>query len=250
MTYRELDEAANRLAHLLAGQVRARVLCGAAGFPVRRGGHRDAGGAQDRGGVSADRTGAAGGPDASSCSPTPRRSPRSPPPVWPGDWTGATWLVIDVEDPRVDSYPARHRRRPAADDIAYLIYTSGTTGKPEGGGDHPPQRDPPGGATGHGFAAPGQVWTQCHSYAFDFSVLGDLGCAAGWRAAGGGARIGGGAHRKTSTPCWSPNKSTCSPRPPRRWRRFPRRVWIRWRCWWAVRPARPSWWIGGRPGGW
>ena len=60
---------------------------------------------------------------------------------------------------------------PAADDIAYLIYTSGTTGVPKGVA-----------VTHHNVTqlfdsldaglelAPGQVWTQCHSYAFDFSV--------------------------------------------------------------------------------
>ena len=59
---------------------------------------------------------------------------------------------------------------PAPDDIAYLIYTSGTTGVPKGVA-----------VTHHnvtqlmesldaGLAAPGQVWTQCHSYAFDVSV--------------------------------------------------------------------------------
>src|SRR4029078_10130158 len=60
---------------------------------------------------------------------------------------------------------------PAPDDIAHLIYTSGTTGVPKGVA-----------VTQHnvtqlfqslevGFElAPGQVWTQCHSYAFDFSV--------------------------------------------------------------------------------
>ena len=48
-------------------------------------------------------------------------------------WTGATWLVIDVEDPRIADLslhgvcPA-----PAPDDIAYVIYTSGTTGVPKG----------------------------------------------------------------------------------------------------------------------
>ena len=64
MTYRELEEAANRLAHLLAGQgVGPGAVCGAAVFAVRRGDRGDAGGAQDRGGLSADRPGAAGGPD-------------------------------------------------------------------------------------------------------------------------------------------------------------------------------------------
>ncbi len=60
---------------------------------------------------------------------------------------------------------------PAADDIAHIIYTSGTTGVPKGVA-----------VTHHNVTrlfdaldvglqpAPGQVWTQCHSYAFDFSV--------------------------------------------------------------------------------
>ena len=60
---------------------------------------------------------------------------------------------------------------PAPDDIAHLIYTSGTTGVPKGVA-----------VTHHNVTqlfdsldaglelAPGQVWTQCHSYAFDFSV--------------------------------------------------------------------------------
>ena len=60
---------------------------------------------------------------------------------------------------------------PAPDDLAYIIYTSGTTGVPKGVA-----------VTHHNVTqlfdaldaglelAPGQVWTQCHSYAFDFSV--------------------------------------------------------------------------------
>ena len=60
---------------------------------------------------------------------------------------------------------------PAPDDIAHIIYTSGTTGVPKGVA-----------VTHHNVTrlfdsldvglqlAPGQVWTQCHSYAFDFSV--------------------------------------------------------------------------------
>ena len=64
VTYRELDEAANRLAHLLAGQgAGPGAVCGAAVCPVGRGDRGDFGGAQDRGGLSADRPGAADGPD-------------------------------------------------------------------------------------------------------------------------------------------------------------------------------------------
>ena len=41
-------------------------------------------------------------------------------------------MVIDVDDPRIDTYPGTALPAPAADDIAYLIYTSGTTGVPKG----------------------------------------------------------------------------------------------------------------------
>src|SRR5262249_4173132 len=84
---------------------------------------------------------------------------------------GCELRVIDIEDPRIDSYPCADLPVPAADDIAYLIYTSGTTGVPKGVA-----------ITHHNITrlfdsldaglqlAPGLVWTQCHSYAFDFSV--------------------------------------------------------------------------------
>ena len=72
--------------------------------------------------------------------------------------------------PRFDTQPDTALPAPAPEDIAYLIYTSGTTGAPKGVA-----------VTHHnvtqlidsldaGLPAPGQVWTQCHSYAFDFSV--------------------------------------------------------------------------------
>ncbi|WP_131809578.1 non-ribosomal peptide synthetase, partial [Mycolicibacterium iranicum] len=79
--------------------------------------------------------------------------------------------VIDVEDPRIDGYPDSALPAPSAEDIAYLIYTSGTTGAPKGV------------AIAHHNVlqlfesldigvelTPTQVWTQCHSLAFDFSV--------------------------------------------------------------------------------
>ena len=45
---------------------------------------------------------------------------------------GCDLLVIDVDDPAVDSQPGTALPAPAPDDIAYLIYTSGTTGVPKG----------------------------------------------------------------------------------------------------------------------
>ena len=71
---------------------------------------------------------------------------------------------------------------PAPDDIAYLIYTSGTTGAPKGVAithhnlTHLAESLPT-----HLPAA--QVWTQCHSYAFDFSVW-EI-----WAALLGGGRL-------------------------------------------------------------
>ncbi|MGB8386319.1 amino acid adenylation domain-containing protein, partial [Mycobacterium sp.] len=82
---------------------------------------------------------------------------------------GCEVLVIDVDDPRIDTYRSTALPAPAPDDIAHIIYTSGTTGVPKGVA-----------ITHHNVAQlldsldaglePGQAWTQCHSYAFDFSV--------------------------------------------------------------------------------
>ena len=80
--------------------------------------------------------------------------------------------VIDINDRAIDAQPgtAVPAPAPAPDDIAYLIYTSGTTGVPKGV------------ATTHHnvtellvaleaeMELPGQVWTQWHSLAFDVSV--------------------------------------------------------------------------------
>ncbi|CRZ14438.1 non-ribosomal peptide synthetase PstA [Mycolicibacterium neworleansense] len=92
--------------------------------------------------------------------------------------------VIDVDDPGIVHQPgsAPADLAPAPGDIAYLIYTSGTTGLPKGVAvthrnlahlarstpEHLPAK---------------QVWTQCHSYAFDFSVW-EI-----WAALLGGARL-------------------------------------------------------------
>ena len=71
---------------------------------------------------------------------------------------------------------------PDPEDIAYLIYTSGTTGTPKGVAvthhnlNHLAASTPPGLPTA-------QVWTQCHSYAFDFSVW-EI-----WAALLGGGRL-------------------------------------------------------------
>ncbi|MGV9801311.1 amino acid adenylation domain-containing protein, partial [Mycobacterium sp. NPDC003449] len=77
--------------------------------------------------------------------------------------------VIDVDDPGIDDHPDTGLPAPAAADIAYVIYTSGTTGTPKGVAithhnlTHLAASMPAG-------LPRNQVWTQCHSYAFDFSV--------------------------------------------------------------------------------
>ncbi len=171
VTYRELDEAANRLAHLLAGHGAGPGHCvalllsrsaeaivailgvlktGAAylpidpALPVARIGFMVA----DAAPIAAiTATGLADRLD------------------------GCDLLVVDVNDPAVDTQPSTALPAPDPHDIAHIIYTSGTTGVPKGVA-----------VTHHNVTRmfdsldvgltlePGQVWTQAHSYAFDYSV--------------------------------------------------------------------------------
>ena len=247
-TYRELEEAANRLAHLLAGQgagpgqcvallfsrsaeaivaILAVLKTGAAYLPIDPA-------------LPAARIGfmvADAAPIAAIT--TAGLADRL---------DGCDLLVIDIDDPRIDSQPGTALPAPAADDIAYLIYTSGTTGVPKGVAvthhnvtqlfDSLDAGLPP--ATG--VDAVSFVWLRLLG-------VGDLGCAAAWRAAGGGARVGGRLTGRLPRRAGRRTGQRAHARPRRRWGRCHRRVWIRWRCWSAVRPARPRWWIGGRRGG-
>ena len=167
-TYRELEDAANRLAHLLAGHgvgpgecvallfsrsaeaimaMLAVLKTGAAYLPIDPA-------------VPAARIGfmvADAAPIAAIT--TAGQRPQL---------DGCDLLVIDVNDAAVDSQPSTALPVPGPDNIAYLIYTSGTTGVPKGVA-----------ITHHNVTQllgpldtdlPGQAWAQWHSYAFDASV--------------------------------------------------------------------------------
>ena len=132
VTYRELDEAANRLAHRLAadgvgpGQcvallfyrsaeaiaaILAVLKTGAAYLPIDPA-------------VPAERIGFMLADAAPMAAVTTADLA--------GRLDGHGLLVIDVNDPAVDGQPSTALPAPAPDDIAYLIYTSGTTGVPKG----------------------------------------------------------------------------------------------------------------------
>ena len=169
MTYRELDEASNRLAHLLSGYgvgpgagvallfsrsaqaivaMLAVLKTGAAYLPIDPAlpAARVAFMLADFAPVAAVTT--AGLADRLD---------------------GHDLTVIDVADAQIQTHPCTALPVPAADDIAYVIYTSGTTGAPKGVA-----------ITHHnviqlvdslGASLPrAGVWAQCHSYAFDVSV--------------------------------------------------------------------------------
>ena len=170
-TYRELEEAANRLAHLLAGHGVGPGACVALLL------ERSAEAVVAM--LAVLKTGAAYLP-IDPALPLARIGfmLADAAPVAAVTTTGLAErldgfevLVIDVDDPRIPSYPCAGLPAPAPDDIAHLIYTSGTTGVPKGVA-----------VTHHNVTqlfdsldaglelSPGQVWTQCHSLAFDFSV--------------------------------------------------------------------------------
>ncbi|WP_120313396.1 non-ribosomal peptide synthetase, partial [Mycobacterium mantenii] len=168
-TYRELDEAANRLAHLLVdrgagpGQTVALLFSRSADAVVAI--------------LAVLRTGAAYLP-IDPTSPTARigfmvadATPVAA--VTTADWAerldGYDLAIIDVEDPRIPSYPCTALPVPGPEDIAYLIYTSGTTGVPKGVAVMHRNVTQLLGSLDAGLPAAG-VWSQCHSYAFDVSV--------------------------------------------------------------------------------
>ncbi|OBH02893.1 non-ribosomal peptide synthetase, partial [Mycobacterium sp. E1747] len=167
MTYRELDEAANRLAHFLIGRgagpghfvalllarspeaviaMLAVLKTGAAYLPI------DPGLPQARIEFMLA--------DATPIAVVTNAGLRS-------RLDGCQLTVVDIADPAVVTQPATAALRPPApDDIAYLIYTSGTTGVPKGVA-----------VTHHNVTQllkslnpSGRVWAQWHSLAFDASV--------------------------------------------------------------------------------
>ena len=168
-TYREVEEAANRLAHLLAGHGVGPGQCVALLFS------RSAQAIVAM--LAVLKTGAAYLP-IDPALPAARIGfmVADAAPIAAITTTGLAerldgceLLVIDVEDPRIQTYPCTGLPAPAPEDLAYIIYTSGTTGVPKGVAitHHNVTQlieslDP-------ALAAPGQVWSQWHSYSFDIS---------------------------------------------------------------------------------
>jgi amino acid adenylation domain-containing protein/thioester reductase-like protein len=169
MTYRELDEAANRLAHLLIAQGAGPGRCVA----LLMGRSAEAITAI----VAVLKTGAAYLPidpalpaariefmvaDAAPTVGITTAELRS-------RLDGCGLRVVDVNDPAVDTQPRSAVPGPAPEDIAYIVYTSGTTGVPKGVAvtHHNVARLL---ESLHAHLPEAGAWSQCHSYGFDVSV--------------------------------------------------------------------------------
>ncbi|MCV7197241.1 non-ribosomal peptide synthetase [Mycobacterium angelicum] len=84
---------------------------------------------------------------------------------------GYNLRVIDVDDPATNNQPTHGLPVPNADNIAHIIYTSGTTGVPKGVAVTQRNVTQLFDSLEIGVElTPKQVWTQFHSYAFDFSA--------------------------------------------------------------------------------
>jgi amino acid adenylation domain-containing protein len=168
-TYRELEDASNRVAHLLAGQGVGPGECVA--LLVERTGKAIVAM------LAVLKTGAAYLP-IDPAVPTSRikfmiadAAPMAAVTTagLAGRLDGCDLLVIDVDDPRVDTQPSTALPAPNGDDIAYLIYTSGTTGTPKGVAVTHQSVTQLLAQLDAGLLAVG-VWSLCHSLAFDVSV--------------------------------------------------------------------------------
>ena len=170
MTYRELDRAANRLAHLLIGHgagpgecvgllvdrsaeavvaIMAVLKTGAAYLPIDTG-------------LPAARTEFILA-DAAPIAALTTGGLRS-------RLDGFDLAVVDLGDPAVDAQPeCALPAPPTADDIAYVIYTSGTTGTPKGVAVTHRNVTQLFGPLEAPLPAAG-VWSQSHSLVFDVSV--------------------------------------------------------------------------------
>ncbi|OSC18997.1 non-ribosomal peptide synthetase, partial [Mycobacterium vulneris] len=182
MTYRELEDAANRLAHLLighgvgAGHCVALLLERSSSAVVAMLAVLKAGSAYLA--IDPALPGARVGfmlTDAAPIAVITCAALRA-------RLDGHDVVVIDVNDPAVEAQSSTAPPVPDPGDIAYLIYTSGTTGVPKGVAVT--HRNLTHVADSQPLDLPAaQVWTQCHSYAFDFSVW-EI-----WAALLGGGRL-------------------------------------------------------------
>ncbi|WP_131812455.1 non-ribosomal peptide synthetase, partial [Mycobacterium mantenii] len=182
MTYRDLDEAANRLAHLLIGQgvgpgdVVALLLERSAQAIVAMLAVLKAGAAY----LAIDPVLPAARMEFMVADAAPMVAITTA--KLADHLDGCHLLVIDVNDPRIDGYPDTALPAPNPDDVAYLIYTSGTTGLPKGVAVTHRNLAHVAESTPSDLPA-AQAWTQCHSFAFDFSVW-EI-----WAALLGGGRL-------------------------------------------------------------
>ena len=172
MTYRELDEDANRLAHLLVGQgvgpgQRVALLLPRSAEAIVAM-------------LAVAKTGATYVPIDPTVPPARMQFVLGDSAPIAAITTAALADRLTGRDLRVidigtrcpgNRRPTQHSASgPAPDDVAYLIYTSGTTGTPKGVAI--PHRN----VTrlletlDADMGLAGQVWSQCHSLAFDFSV--------------------------------------------------------------------------------